>query len=463
MNDRQPNTFRDHISTINEEGKRNWIFAKKPKGKLYQIRTILSVVYLVVFFSLPLIEWNDEPLFLFNVLERKFILLGVIFWPQDFFIFGLGMLTFILFVILFTVVYGRVFCGWACPQTIFMEMVFRKIEYWIDGDANAQKSLRKSAMTLEKLGKRSLKHVLFFGVSFLIANTFLAYIIGKDDLFRMIREPMNQHLGGLSVLILFTGAFYGVYAFFREQVCLIVCPYGRLQGVMLDRNSIVVAYDYVRGEDRAKFKKNEVRTGGDCIDCNQCVTVCPTGIDIRNGTQLECVNCTACIDACNFMMQSVGLEQGLIRLDSENGISSKQPWRFTKRILAYTAVLVLLIGVLVALLVTRKDIDATVMRTPGMLYQIQDSGYVSNLYNIKLINKTHHDIPIQIRLGLSKGEVRIVGKALLVNAASEATGTFFIMLPQSELSKRKTTLELELYSGDRKIKTLETSFLGPVK
>jgi cytochrome c oxidase accessory protein FixG len=455
-------SFRDHISTVNKEGGRNWIFAKRPRGRLYNARTWLSVVYLIFFFALPFTEINGEPLFLFNVLERKFIFFGVIFWPQDFFIFGLGMLTFILFVVLFTVVYGRGFCGWACPQTIFMEMVFRRIEYWIEGDANAQKRLNKSPLSVEKAWKKGLKHLTFFMIAFLIAHTFLAYIIGKDELFRIVREPVAAHVGGFFAILLFTGVFYGVYAWFREQVCLIVCPYGRLQGVMLDRNSMVVAYDYIRGESRAKFKKNETRTSGDCIDCGQCVNVCPTGIDIRNGTQLECVNCTACIDACDFMMKNVGLPQGLIRLDSENGIANKQPWRFTKRIMAYTAVLCVLIGVLIVLLVTRKDIDATVMRTPGMLYQ-QDSGYISNLYNIKLINKTHHDIPVQVKLESAEGIIRVVGKELTVNAASEAAGTFFIVLPQSAAGQRKTTLKLALYAGERKIKSISTSFLGPGK
>lgn len=456
-------SFRDSIATINKEGRRNWIFAKRPKGPYYNARTLLSVLYLALFFGLPFITWKGEPLFLFDVLGRKFILFGVIFWPQDFFIFGLGMLTFILFVVLFTVVYGRVFCGWACPQTIFMEMVFRRIEYWIEGDHHAQQALKKAPLSLEKIAKKALKHAVFFAIAFLIANTFLAYLIGKDQLLRIVREPLAQHAGGLSALLVFTAVFYGVYAWFREQVCLIVCPYGRLQGVMLDRNSMVVAYDYVRGEDRAKFKKSEPRTAGDCIDCRQCVQVCPTGIDIRNGTQLECINCTACMDACNAMMKAVNLPQHLIRYDSENGIAARQPWRFTFRILAYTVVLCVLIGVLVTLLATRRDVDATVMRTPGMLFQQQDSGRVSNLYNIKLINKTHRDVPVQVKLESGEGEVRMVGKALEVPAASETESTFFILLPEAAVHARKTTLELGIYSGAEKIETIRTSFLGPVK
>lgn len=459
----QDESFRDRISTISEEGKRNWIFALKPKGKLYNARSILSYIYLVLFFSLPFIRINGNPVFLFNVIERKFVFFSVIFWPQDFFIFGLGMITFILFIVLFTVVYGRVFCGWACPQTIFMEMVFRKIEYWIDGDAPSQRALKKAPWDKKKLSKRLLKHTLFFFISFIISNTFLAYIIGSDELLILMNEPVSANIGTLVALIIFTGVFYGVYAWFREQVCLIVCPYGRLQGVMLDKNSIVVAYDYKRGEPRGKFKKNEERTKGDCIDCNLCVKVCPTGIDIRNGTQLECVNCTACIDVCDNIMDKTGLPKGLIRYASENGIAKGEKLRFTPRIRAYTVVLTILIGVLVTLLVTRTDLDATILRTPGMLYQKHEAeGTISNLYNLKLINKTHNDMPIELRLeGENEGSIKMIGENLTVPKESKAETEFFIYLPKNKISSRKTMLKIAVYSGGKKIQTVKTNFLGP--
>src|SRR5690606_5213797 len=305
-------SFRDKVATVDKSGKRVWIYPHKPSGKLFNARTILSVIYLIVFFALPFIKYNGQPIFLLNIIERKFILFGQIFWPQDFFIFGLGMVVFIVFIALFTLVFGRVFCGWACPQTIFMEMVFRKFEYWIEGDAPRQKMLNKAPWNTEKIVKKFSKWIIFWLISFLIANTFLAYIIGIDELKKIITEPVSEHMGGFTAIVIFTSVFFFVYAWFREQVCTAVCPYGRMQGVLLDRDSIVVAYDYVRGEPRAKFKKNKERTQGDCIDCFQCVKVCPTGIDIRNGTQLECVNCTACIDACNHMMEAVGLPTGLI-------------------------------------------------------------------------------------------------------------------------------------------------------
>lgn len=455
-------SFRDSIATIDKEGNRVWIYAQKPKGKLYNLRSIASVFYLIIFFSIPFIKINGVPLFMFNILQGKFVLFTMIFWPHDFFLFGLGMMIFILFVALFTVVFGRIFCGWACPQTIFMEMVFRKIEYWIEGDATHQRTLNNGPWNKEKIIKKVSKNSLFFIISFIIANTFLSYLIGVDKLFDIINDPLQNHIGGLITILLFTGVFYGVYVRFREQVCLVVCPYGRLQSVLLDKNSVVVAYDYVRGETRGKFHKNEKRDIGDCIDCHQCVKVCPTGIDIRNGTQLECVNCTACIDVCNHMMESVGLEKGLIRYSSENGIATNQKLRLTGRMIAYSLVLTVLIGIEVFLLASRSDVDATIIRARGLLYQEQPDNRISNLYNIELENKTYRDIPIQLKLEDSKGEIKLIGKDLQVKAEAQSAGEFFIILDKSIISKRKTDLKIGLYSNGEKVKVIKVSFLSPV-
>lgn len=454
--------FRDSVATIDKQGKRVWIFPQKPNGKLYNLRTLASVAYLIIFFGLPFIKYQGEPLFLFNVLERKFILFGMIFWPQDFFLFGLGMLVFILFIVVFTVVFGRVFCGWACPQTIFMEMIFRKIEYWIEGDFNKQKLLSKQSWSKEKILKRGSKLLVFFLISFIIACTFLSYLVGVDEIKRYITEGLGAHIGGFVSLIIFTAIFFGVYAWFREQVCIVVCPYGRLQGVLLDKNSIVVAYDYIRGEPREKFHKNEKRTTGDCVDCHHCVNVCPTGIDIRNGTQLECINCTACIDACNHVMEKVGLQKGLIRYDSESGIAQKQKLKITKRIIGYSVVLLALVTLEAFLLITRSDLDITVMRTPGQLYQEQSENRISNLYNIKLINKTRNNIPVTFKLESVPGEVKLVGKEILVGQESYAEAEFFIILDRQIVKSRKTELVLGVYSGDKKIKNINTNFLGPI-
>ena len=456
-------SFRDSVATINKEGKRNYIFPKKPKGKFYNLRTLTSIIYLVVFFTLPFIKVDEEPLFLFNVLERKFIFFGQVFWPQDFFIFAIGLLTFIVFIIFFTVVFGRVFCGWACPQTIFMEMVFRKIEYWLDGDMNAQRRLKEMPWTAYKIRKRAIKMAVFYFISFIIANFFLAYVIGMDDVLAMVKEGIGANPGTFISLLIFASVFFFVYYWFREQVCIVVCPYGRLQGVLLDKKSIVVAYDYVRGEPRGKIKKEKEGKWdtGDCVDCFACVRVCPTGIDIRNGTQLECVNCTACIDACNTIMDKVGRPKGLIRYESEENIAHSKKTKFNWRIAAYSFVLVLLTSALVVMLITRDDVDARVLRTAGQMFQTMPDGRISNLYNIKLVNKTRKEIPVTMRLENMKGEITVVQKDMVVPKESHFQTSFFVKIERQLVVKRKTPIVLGVYQGDKKIETIKTTFLGP--
>ncbi len=454
-------SFRDSVATISKEGKRNYITPQQPKGKLYNIRSYFSYFYLIIFFTLPFIKIGGEPIFLFNILERKFIFFGVIFWPQDFFIFAIGLLTCLVFVIVFTVAFGRLFCGWACPQTVFMEMVFRKFEYWIEGDAQNQRRLDSMPWTLEKLRKRGLKLFVFFAFSFIIANYFLAYIVGMDELVVLIKEGIFLHFGTFSSLISFTFVFFFVYLWFREQVCIIVCPYGRLQGVLLDKNSILVAYDYIRGEPRAKLSdKREDK--GDCVNCAACVRVCPTGIDIRNGTQLECVNCTACIDACDDIMDHIGKPKGLIRYASENNIAQKEKTSYTGRLKMYTLVLLSLLTFLATLLITRDDVSVRVMRTAGQMYQKHDSGKISNLYNIKLANKKRKIIHLDLQLENIEGEIQLIN-SINVPKESYFQTSFFVLLKPSQINKRKTKIKIGIYQEGRKIETVWVSFIGPSK
>lgn len=464
MEDPETESFRDRIATVDESGKRKWVYAYKPKGKLYTLRSILSILYFIIFFGLPFITINGRPLFQFDIPNAKFIVFSKIFWPQDFFIFGLAMLTFIFFIILFTAAFGRLFCGWACPQTNFMEMMFRKIEFWIIGDGPAQRQLSNAPWTSKKIYKVTTKHILFFLLSFIISNFFLAYIIGIKELKKIIAEPLSDHIGGFFSLLVFTGIFYAVFAFFREQACTVVCPYGRLQGVLLDKNSVMVAYDYKRGEPRGNAKKNKDLSLGDCIDCFQCVKVCPTGIDIRNGPQLECVGCTACIDACNNIMDKIGKPQGLIRYASENSIAAGQPLMYTTRMKMYTFLCLAVLSFLTIVLVLRKDVDATVMRAPSMLFQERGDS-ISNLYNIKVVNKTVNDIPLSIKLESGKGSVQVIGATPYVNVAKEGqgSGSFFVIIPRSDIHVKKSKLKIGIYQGDTKIETVETNFLAPTE
>lgn len=466
-NDSEPESFRDRIATVDAKGKRKWLFVQKTKGRLFNIRTLVSLVFFALFIAIPFIEYRGHPLFLFNIPETKFILFGQIFWPQDFFIFGLTMIVGIVFIILFTAAFGRLFCGWVCPQTIFMEMLFRKIEYWIEGDAPAQRLLKNAPWNATKIRKKLTKHIIFFALAFIISNFFLSYIIGMKELLKIISEPASEHKAGLTAIILFSAVFYGVYASFREQVCTVVCPYGRLQGVLLDRNSMIVAYDYKRGEPRGKFRKQKVNEAGlelgDCIDCFQCVKVCPTGIDIRNGTQLECVGCTSCIDACNHMMESVGRPKGLIRYASENGIAEGKKLTYTGRMKFYTVLLLILTGILTGLLISRKDVDGTILRAGGMLYQERGVDSISNLYTIKTINKTIEDMNLVLKLEGTPGSIQNVGsERILTKKEGQGQHSFFIVLPRKEIAKRKSELKVGLYDSDKKITTLKTTFMGPV-
>jgi cytochrome c oxidase accessory protein FixG len=456
-------SFRDRLATVDEKGKRKWVFAQKPEGKYYTARTILSFFFFALFFSLPFIHIDGRPLFLFNVTEAKFHIFGKVFWPQDFFIFGLIMITFIFFIILFTASYGRLFCGWACPHTNFMEMMFRKVEYFFVGNPSQQKALRKAPWNAKKILRVGGKHITFYLVSFIIANFFLSYIIGINEVKQIINEPVSRHIVGFTAILAFSGVFYGVFAFFREQACTAVCPYGRLQSVLLDKNSMIVAYDYKRGDPRGNFKKQKDMPLGDCIDCFQCVDVCPTGIDIRNGVQMECVGCTACIDACDKVMQRINKSTGLIRYASEDSIERGVKFHFTTRMKVYTGLCVLLLCVLTTLLITRKDIGATVMRTPGILYQERGVDSISNLYNIKMVNKTIKPIPLTIKVEDNKGSIQIIGKNYIpVEKEGQGGGSFFVVLPKQMIHARKTEIRLGLYEGDKKLATVKTNFLGPV-
>lgn len=456
-------SFRDKVSTIDEQGKRVWVYPKKPKGPLHKARIVVSIILLAFLFGAPFIKVNGQPLILLNIIERKFILFGLAFWPQDMHLFALMMIALIVFILLFTAVFGRVWCGWACPQTIFMEMVFRKIEYWIEGDAHKQRALNKAPWTMQKLYKKTGKHAIFFGLSFLIGNTFLAYIIGVDELTKIITDPPRQHLAGLSAMLVFSAVFYGVFAHFREQVCTMVCPYGRLQGVFLDSNSIVVAYDFQRGEPRGRIRKREDRGAyGHCVDCSLCVQVCPTGIDIRDGTQLECVNCTACIDACNSVMEKVNFPKGLIRYASFNGIEKGEKLKVTPRIVGYSVLLVALIGFLSFLLFTRTAVEASILRTPGVLYQEVEDNKIQNLYNIKVVNKSFDKLGVTVKLLEPAGEIYMVGgETLAVPEDGLAESVFFVKIPKDEIHLAKTPITLGVFSGDKMLEKVKTNFLGP--
>ncbi len=459
--------FRDSISTVDSSGKRIWLFPKKPSGAYHNRRIVVTVILLALFFAGPFIQIGGKPILLLNFFERRFVVFGQAFWPQDFVLLALTLITLFVFVILFTVVFGRLWCGWACPQTLFMEMVFRKIEYWIEGDANQQRRLDRMPWDADKIIKKTAKHVIFIALSVLIAHIAMAYLIGKDQALAIVQEPPSEHWAGFIGMVVFTGIFYSVFAYFREQACVVVCPYGRLQGVLLIKDSIVVAYDWLRGEPRGRRRKPTPQEPkvGDCIDCKLCVHVCPTGIDIRNGTQLECVNCTACMDACDDIMVKINKPKGLIRYASYNSIQNGIQRLITPRVIGYSFVLLALITVLSFTLATRSDVETTMLKVPGTLFQRTDDGFLTNLYTIEFVNKTFDPMTLDVKvespptasLVLPEGPVIQLPKEELVKRMC------FIKMPESAITEARTVVTLGIYQDGKLLERVNVKFIGPVK
>ncbi len=457
--------YRDSIRSITEDGKRAWVFAKKPSGRFTRAREVVAVFLLGIFFAGPFLTVNGQPILLLNILERKFIVFGMAFFPADFHLLALGGLTLLLSLVLFTAIYGRIWCGWACPQTIFLEMVFRRIEYWIEGDRSAQIRLDNQAWNAEKITRKVVKHSVFFALSFAIANLFLAYIIGKDALWVIMTDPPIEHIGGLIAITIFSIIFYLVFARFREQVCHFACPYGRFQSVMVDEDSLSVAYDFKRGEKRASPKEryaDKTAAYGSCIDCNECVRVCPMGIDIRNGIQLECTHCTACIDACDSIMDKIEEPRGLIRYASLNGIITGKKTIMTPRIAAYSGVLTVVLTLFVIFFSMRSETESIILRTPGVLYSEQADGRVSNLYTITVLNKTFDEKPVELRLlSPTEGEIQSIGDFTTLEPQSIKEGRFLLILQKTSLTGPSMTITIAVVSGDEELERIQTSFIGP--
>ncbi|MEM8757673.1 MAG: cytochrome c oxidase accessory protein CcoG, partial [Planctomycetota bacterium] len=344
------------LSTLNADGSRRWLRPKPAAGRFHTRRKVVGYGLIALFVTLPHLRIAGKPPLLFDIAAREFTFFGTTLYPTDTLLFALLMLSVFLSIFFLTALFGRVWCGWACPQTVYLELVFRPIERLLEGTPG-----RKA-----KVGawRKPVRFLIYLVLSFALANTFLAYFVGTDNLRQWVLGSPLDHVGPVMLVMAVTGLMLFDFGFFREQLCIVACPYGRFQSVMLDRNSLIISYDEHRGEPRGK-KKRAPKGGvglkvvsdeprGDCIDCKQCVTCCPTGIDIRDGLQLECVNCAQCIDACDSVMDKIGRPRGLIRYGSQASVLDKKPTRFLRvRTFVYPALVSVLLGAFVVLLVTR--------------------------------------------------------------------------------------------------------------
>ena len=460
--DQDHETFRNELASVQRDGRRKWVYARQPSGRFYTVRTLVSYVLLALLFLGPLVEVNGQPILLLNVLERKFIVFGLVFWPQDFYLLVLCVLTGFVTIALVTSAVGRIWCGWLCPQTIFLEMLFRKIEWAIEGSAQQQVRRDRAPVTLDTAWRKALKHAIFFALSFVIANVFLSYIIGADALWTIVTDPPRAHLAGLFAITAFSLVFYAVFARFREQACTLACPYGRVMGALVDQNTLTVTYDRTRGEPRGRLHRGvEEPHRGDCIDCGQCVTVCPTGIDIRNGIQLECVACTACADACDDVMTRIQRPTGLIRYTSEDAVRTGRSTFLTWRVKAYAVVWLVLFGAAVTLIARRPEMDVLILRQPGTLQTTLDNGDVSNFYNVQVINRTRQAYTLTYRVIEPRGgSITPLGPIGDVAPYGLVQSRFLLRLPRAAVQGTSTPVRIEVRHGRQLVDTVETSFLA---
>lgn len=382
------------LSTLEGDGSRRWLFPRLATGRLWKRRRALAYFLIAFFVVVPHLRLGGKPLVLLDVPARKFVLLGHTFLPTDTVLLALLLVSAILTIVLATTLTGRIWCGWACPQTVYMEFLFRPIDRFFEGTAGKGGKPKQKPTGL----MAAARFAVYFVLCFVLAHTFLAYFVGTDRLAVWVRSSPLEHPTAFLVMGATTGLMLFDFLYFREQMCLIACPYGRFQSVMLDRQSLIVAYDPVRGEPRKKGRRNENESAGDCVDCNQCVVVCPTGIDIRDGLQLECINCTQCIDACNSVMDKVGLPQGLIRYSSQDALAGKKPKWLRLRTIAYPLLLTVVLTAFVTVLSTKYAFDANLMRGRGNPFQRTAAGVITNNFNLRLTNRTEEPRTYNIKV-----------------------------------------------------------------
>lgn len=415
------------LATLEADGRRRWIWPKLARGFWWRRRAIVGWGLIVLFVSLPWIRIAGKPAILLDIANHQFTFFGVTFLPTDTVLLALFMLGLFLTIFFATAVFGRAWCGWACPQTVYMEFVFRPLERFFLGTTGRGGKPKNAAPW-----RRALMYAAYLVLCLGLANTFLAYFVGTDSLVRWMTGSPFDHFGGFTLVMFVTGLMMFDFAFFREQMCHIACPYGRFQSVLLDRGSLIVSYDAERGEPRGKKRKGDENTG-DCVDCSMCVQVCPMGIDIRNGLQMECIHCTQCIDACDAVMTKLGRELGLIGYASQAGREqAAQPqatpkrWWARPRVLLYPLGILVVFGLFAFNLGSQSSMDVTVLRSLGQPFGVTDDGRVRNSLRIKVVNRS--DAPREYAVTTPDARLELVtGAALRLEPGASATYTVHVV------------------------------------
>jgi cytochrome c oxidase accessory protein FixG len=445
------------LPTLNADGTRNRIRPRLYDGRLYRARRGVAYGLMALFIALPFIRIAGKPAMLLDVLNRQFVLLGRTFLPTDGVLLMLLMLTIFVGIVLATALVGRAWCGWGCPQTVYMEFLFRPLERLFEGSREAQLKLDKTGMSAGRLAKNAV----YLALAFVLANVFLAYFVGMETLRHWILQAPAEHAGGFTVVLVTTGLVFFDFAYFREQMCTVICPYARLQSVLLDPKSLLIGYDAKRGEPRSKGKAKEPGHG-DCIDCQACVVSCPTGIDIRQGLQLECIACGQCADACDSIMDRIKKPQGLIRYSSQRALESGQRTSVLRpRAAIYAVVLAGLVAALLLLAGGRPRAEVTILRGLGAPFTTTGDEVINQL-RLKIRNRDESPHAYRLSLvGMSEGKLVAPELPVTIAGLEQETTPFFIVAPRAAVpGRRRIQLRIE-YGQDSELVTY--TLMGPEK
>jgi len=418
---------------MNEDGTRRWLRPVPSAGPWHRRRRLVAYALMLVFFAIPYLRSNGKPLILLDLPRREFTLFGTTFLPTDTLLVMLLVLSVLIFIFLLSALYGRVWCGWACPQTVYMEYLFRPIERFFEGGFRGSLQMDRESRPHPW---RWAKHAVYGLLAIFLSHTFLGYFVGIDTLKQWIQLSPVEHPVAFLVMAGTTVMIFLDFAWFREQTCLVACPYGRIQSALLDDRSTIVAYDPRRGEPRMKGAKTRPASAGDCVDCGNCVSTCPTGIDIRDGLQMECIHCTQCIDACDAVMLKIGRPRGLIRYGSRSEMLGHAGRRLRLRTVLYPVALAGTLGLFVTLLMTRSDADVTVLRGLGTPYTVQADGRVVNQVRIKIANRGARERHFRLALaGVPEDALIAPINPFPVPAGQTRTTSAFVVVPEKSFEQ----------------------------